>query len=88
MAVCLASGAAAIFWLILILGVAVAGFMLILWLRSRLIGGSDVGRASWTLRDLERMLGTGQITESEFKALRRQIINGVGTGQADQQEGK
>jgi len=67
-----------VFWVLLVGILAVLGGMAVMRLRKHLLARDAATEATgWTLRDLEQMRQSGQITEQEFKILRDRILEAV-----------
>jgi hypothetical protein len=62
-------------WLILLIGLTLAGGVLIYFVRRSLKGGDTSAPAGFTLQDLRDMHAAGEISDAEFERARSLMIN-------------
>jgi hypothetical protein len=68
----------AIFWLLLLMGLVLAGFFGVVILRRRLKEDQPTNPAeTFTLGDLRQLLRQGQITQAEYDTLHDQIVHAL-----------
>lgn len=62
------------FWSLLLICLVIVAFVIVLLVRRRTAANSDYSAQNFTLSDLRRMRGAGEIDEEQFKKLRDAII--------------
>jgi Short C-terminal domain len=58
-----------------LLGIVLAAGAVLIWVRSRTLGGGSVRSGSGLFDDLRRMRESGEITEEEFAAAKRSVVD-------------
>ena len=78
----------AIFWLIVVFVVVLAGFVAVVWVRRRLSPDEDFKGEGFTLSDLRRLHKEGQISDDEFERARSKMVEAMHAAQARQDAAK
>jgi uncharacterized membrane protein len=71
----LASGETSILiWSLVLMGLVIAGFVLVSWVRNKLREPDDAASGGFTLGDLRDMHRKGQLSDEEFERAKQRLI--------------
>lgn len=75
MSMILASGETSILiWSLVLMGLVIAGFVLVSWVRNKLREPDDAVSGGFTLGDLRDMHRKGQLSDEEFERAKQRLI--------------